>query len=256
MILTTEAIVLASQKYGDSSKIATLFTEDFGIMKAIAKGSYQMKNKFGSSLQVLSYININFYNKPEGHLQLLSNAEIIRPNFNLSKSFEHITIGFALCETILKTLDEHYKNSQIFLKLVQSLNLLDSLPQYPFNILIKFLLDLAKILGFEISIINDESIESIHELIDKSSSKKINHNYTLNIENGNFKITNFNANNNTIEQDLLKKIYEINILPISEIEDIEISIPEMNKIMNLMSKYYHFHLDKYFYLESMRLLLQ
>ncbi|HRS01420.1 MAG TPA: DNA repair protein RecO [Bacteroidota bacterium] len=177
MILNTEAIVIASQKYGDSSKIITFFTKDFGIIKAIAKGSLQIKSKFGSALEILSYDNINFYSKPEGHLQLLSDAEILRPFYNLSKSLEHITIGFALCETILKTLDEQYKNPIIFGYLVESLNCLNNLSLNPANILIKFLINLSYTLGFGINFDNNE-IENEH-----SPSKFNKQKYLLNLEN-------------------------------------------------------------------------
>ncbi len=254
MILNTEAIVIASQKYGDSSKIITFFTKDFGIIKAIAKGSLQIKSKFGSALEILSYDNINFYSKPEGHLQLLSDAEILRPFYNLSKSLEHITIGFALCETILKTLDEQYKNPIIFGYLVESLNCLNNLSLNPANILIKFLINLSYTLGFGINFDNNE-IENEH-----SPSKFNKQKYLLNLENGNFKIINNYSNNNEnfdiVDIKLLKKIYNINNLPINNIGDIEFSMTEISKIINILSKYYHYHLGKYFYLESMRLLVK
>lgn len=254
MIQSTEAIVIASQKYGDSSKIATFFTKDFGIIKAIAKGSLQIKSKFGSALEILSYVQINFYSKPEGHLQLLSDAEIVRPYYNLSKSFEHITIGFALCETIIKTLEENYRNPVIFNELVQSLNNLDKLPANPTNILIKFLLKLTSILGFAINFNSDNNLSQIPLINSK------NHKYKLNLESGNFQIKNNNSNNyvdyDLIEEDLMQKIIKINILQIEQIENVQMTINESKRLINLLSKYYHFHLGKYFNIESMRLLTE
>ena len=254
MIQSTEAIVVASQKYGDSSKIVTFFTKDFGIIKAIAKGSLQIKSKFGSALEILSYVQINFYSKPEGHLQLLSDAEIVCPNYNLSKSFEHITIGFALCEVITKTLEENYRNPFIFNELVHSLNYLNNLAANPSNILIKFLLDLARILGFAVNLnITNDTAQNLD-----SNSKQ--HKYLLNLENGNFQIINNNSNNyknyDFIEKELMEKIIKINIFQIDELGNIELSINEVGQLINILSKYYHFHLGKYFYLESMRLLTE
>lgn len=246
MIQTSEAIVITSQKYGDSSKIVTFFTKDFGIIKAIAKGSFQIKSKYGSALEVLSYVNINFYSKPEGHLQLLSDAEIVRPYYNLSKSFEHITVGFALCETILKTLDEHYKNPHIFQNFAQSLNLLDNLPSNPSNILIKFLLDSARILGFGINLNNGQ---------EKNKSNNLNkQKYILNLDIGDFKIIDNNVHFDTIDRELVNKIYKINILPVEQCLDVQLSIGEIRQVINILCKYYNYHLGKYFYLESMRLL--
>jgi DNA repair protein RecO (recombination protein O) len=63
MIAETKAIVLHTRKFSDTSKIATLFTSDFGKISVIAKGAAKPKSKFGSSLDPLSYINISFIKK-------------------------------------------------------------------------------------------------------------------------------------------------------------------------------------------------
>ncbi|HRT68589.1 MAG TPA: DNA repair protein RecO C-terminal domain-containing protein, partial [Bacteroidota bacterium] len=136
----------------------------------------------------------------------------------------------------------------------ESLNCLNNLSLNPANILIKFLINLSYTLGFGINFDNNE-IENEH-----SPSKFNKQKYLLNLENGNFKIINNYSNNNEnfdiVDIKLLKKIYNINNLPINNIGDIEFSMTEISKIINILSKYYHYHLGKYFYLESMRLLVK
>ncbi|MBP6673311.1 MAG: recombination protein O N-terminal domain-containing protein, partial [Bacteroidetes bacterium] len=52
MIVETEAVVLHTMDFRDTSKIVTLYSRKFGKIKVIAKGTRNQKtNKFGSSLE-------------------------------------------------------------------------------------------------------------------------------------------------------------------------------------------------------------
>ena len=53
-IIKTEAVVLSKMNYGDSSNIASLFTEDLGKISVIIKGARTVKSKYGKMLK--SYI--------------------------------------------------------------------------------------------------------------------------------------------------------------------------------------------------------
>ncbi len=72
MIIRTEAVVIRSMPYGETSRIVTLFTRKKGKMSAIAKGSRLPKSRFGSTLQVLSVIEAVLYWRPTRTLQTLS----------------------------------------------------------------------------------------------------------------------------------------------------------------------------------------
>ncbi len=50
-IVKTEAFVLRSFRYGETSKIVTLFTRDFGKMNAIVKGARNYKSKICGTLE-------------------------------------------------------------------------------------------------------------------------------------------------------------------------------------------------------------
>jgi DNA repair protein RecO (recombination protein O) len=52
--VSTPAIILATLRYGETSKIVRLATRDHGVQSAIAKGALRPKSPFGAALQVLS----------------------------------------------------------------------------------------------------------------------------------------------------------------------------------------------------------
>ncbi len=60
-LVTTDAIVLHTFRYGETSKIARLLTRDHGPQSVIAKGAMNPKGKFGARLQSLSEGVASFY---------------------------------------------------------------------------------------------------------------------------------------------------------------------------------------------------
>ena len=75
----TQAIVLRSRKFRESSKIVVFFTQNCGKINAIAKGGLRPKSKFGSSLDIFTHSSIIFYKKENRDLHTLSHSEIVNP---------------------------------------------------------------------------------------------------------------------------------------------------------------------------------
>ena len=100
MIVTTEAIVLRRRKQGDTSKILTLYTKAFGKLNVIAKGAREVKSKFGASLETFTHATVVFYRKEHRDLHLLSKAETIESNSQISKSLEKIEQAMAIIELV------------------------------------------------------------------------------------------------------------------------------------------------------------
>ncbi|MEL7362835.1 MAG: recombination protein O N-terminal domain-containing protein, partial [Bacteroidota bacterium] len=48
MIVRTDAVVLRTLDYGETSQIVALFAREHGLLSVIAKGSRRPKSRFGS----------------------------------------------------------------------------------------------------------------------------------------------------------------------------------------------------------------
>ena len=77
-IVSTEALVLRTRPYRETSKLVTLFTRDFGRVHLHAKGARRPRSKFGAALEVLSHIRVIFYRSEQKHIYTMSDAAIIR----------------------------------------------------------------------------------------------------------------------------------------------------------------------------------
>jgi DNA repair protein RecO (recombination protein O) len=144
----TEAIVLKSQKQGETSKILTLYTRAFGKLKMIAKGARSIRSRFGASLEPSSYISIVFYEKENRELQFLSQAEIIETFPKILKNLERTTLAMAVCELVNRLEIGTSRNPTLFRLIVETLRGIDSAAEKPINCLWAFQVKICGILGF------------------------------------------------------------------------------------------------------------
>jgi len=103
-ILKTEAVVLKGWKLGETSKILSLLTRDYGKIKAVAKGGRSLKSKFRGCLEPLTSIRIVYYEKKTRDLQLLSQADLVDPHFHIIGDMRRTTLGLAAAELIDRAL--------------------------------------------------------------------------------------------------------------------------------------------------------
>jgi DNA repair protein RecO (recombination protein O) len=71
------AIVLRTTDWSETSRIATLWTSEFGKVRVLAKGGRRLKSNFESALDLLTLCSIVFLRKSSGGLDLLTEAQVV-----------------------------------------------------------------------------------------------------------------------------------------------------------------------------------
>ncbi len=74
---SSRAIVLRWRSYGESDKIATLLTEEFGKLTGIAKGAKNSRRRFANSLEPLARVRVHFRQRPHASLAFLESCELL-----------------------------------------------------------------------------------------------------------------------------------------------------------------------------------
>jgi len=241
MILTTEAIVLRSRKYGDSSKLVSLFTYEDGLLTVIAKGSRNFKSKFGSSVQPLSIINANIYKNPNRDLHLLSNAELEATLSNIHRSMEKLSVGMALMESILQTQEQDHANPELYEALKEKLIKLNTIEIHPFTIFISFQIKLAELMGFG---------------IDFSGINGSSEDLTFFFPEGNFlkeKVYDL-ENSYILHSESIDIIRNISNKKADIFNSLIINYSTIEQIVSFFSRYFSYHLEKKFYYKSINLI--
>ena len=162
MIIRTDAIVLRAMEYGETSRIATLFTREKGKVAVLAKGARLMKSRFGSTLQPMSYTQVVFYYKPTRGLQTLSESGHVQPFHGISRDLEKISIGLRVVELAYALVHAEEQNPHLFNLLVETLGRLDTTETHTANLLPYFQMRLATALGFAPHIERD-AVENLPE---------------------------------------------------------------------------------------------
>ncbi|MEK7841246.1 MAG: DNA repair protein RecO, partial [Deltaproteobacteria bacterium] len=122
---TTEAVVLGSFDYGESDKIVTFYTLEFGKIKGIAKGAKRSRKRFVNNLEPFSYIRLLFFQKQGRDLVMIEQADIIRRFDSLLLKIDRIAFGSYCIELLNEMTPEGQKNKKAFELLLKSLIMID-----------------------------------------------------------------------------------------------------------------------------------
>jgi DNA repair protein RecO (recombination protein O) len=71
------ALVLRTTDWSETSRIATLWTREFGKVRVLAKGGRRLKSNFESALDLLTLCSIVLLRKSSGSLDLLTEAQVV-----------------------------------------------------------------------------------------------------------------------------------------------------------------------------------
>jgi DNA repair protein RecO (recombination protein O) len=119
------AIVLRLIEFSETSVVATLFTEDFGKISALAKGARRPKGPFESALDLLAVCRIVFLHKSSDALDLLTEAKLERRFRAATRSLSHLYAGYYVAELLQDLTDEGDPHPQLFRAANQTLIELD-----------------------------------------------------------------------------------------------------------------------------------
>lgn len=245
MIINTQAIILKSIKYSDSSKILSIFTRDFGRLSVIAKGARQTKSKFGAALEPMSLSNVCIYKKANRDLHTLSSADSVLNLYNIQNSLENMACAMMILESILQTLVDNETNIVLYELLKSSLLELNKANKNPFSIFIKFQIELAHNLGFSMKFDNPDN-----KMV--NSSKNCN----FSLENGYIenKINNKSKYFFRLDYEVLSILHQIEKTNLKDVLNVNISISYRKQIKDFFVSYFSFHLEKSYGYKTFRLL--
>ena len=149
MLFKTRGIVLRTVDYSDTSIIAKIYTELFGIQSYLIKGARRKNASVKANLfQPLSILELVVYKKEKKQLQTLKEA---RPEIHFTSIPDEpakTSILFFLNEMLLKCLHEEEHNSELFSFLHETIQTLDTAETNFSNIHLIFLIRFSRFLGF------------------------------------------------------------------------------------------------------------
>jgi DNA repair protein RecO (recombination protein O) len=145
---TTNAVVLRSVKFQESSRIVTFYTERFGRLAGIVKGARRNPGRFGTSLQPMSQVNLVVYRKPGRDVQTVSQCDLAFPYRRIPLDLDLMSAGLQMVELVTLVTHDDEENRELYALLAGALRRLDAGVGPGWTVLYSFELRLAGILGF------------------------------------------------------------------------------------------------------------
>jgi DNA repair protein RecO (recombination protein O) len=126
-LFTTNAIVIRSLNYGESDKIITFFTKDFGKLKGIAKGARRSRKRFQNALGLFSHLRLIFFDKEGMGLARAESCDILHSFPKIKEGLKKILYGNYFLELTNEMAGEREANQEAFELLLSFLTNLEEM---------------------------------------------------------------------------------------------------------------------------------
>ncbi|CAM1350512.1 DNA repair protein RecO [Tenacibaculum insulae] len=175
-IITTNAIVLSSLKYGDTSLIVKCFTLEDGLRSYMIRGV--LKSKKGklkaAYFQPLTQLKIEANHNNKNTLNSIKEAQVINPYEHIYTSIIKQSIVLFLSEILSNIIKEEEKNEVLYKYIETSLIWLDTHDDIA-NFHLLFLLNLSRFLGFypDVSEVNKTAFNLLEGRFTEATYEKL-----------------------------------------------------------------------------------
>src|SRR4051795_8907449 len=115
------ALVVRGTDWSETSRIATLWTREFGKVRALAKGGRRLKSSFESALDLLTVCSIVLLRKSSGSLDLLTEAQVVQRFPQLAKDLPALYAGYYVAELLADWTEDYDPHPTLFDEALETL---------------------------------------------------------------------------------------------------------------------------------------
>lgn len=126
-LVTTEAIVVKSQRWGEADRIVTFFTIQLGKVRGIARGARLMKSRFGGGLEPFTRVRLTVFDKRHDALASISHIDILDNFFPLRETLERMSAAARMVTLIEAVTAERDSSPVLFFTLREGLRALQTI---------------------------------------------------------------------------------------------------------------------------------
>lgn len=107
-------LIIQSFDYGESDRIMTFFTLEYGKMKGIAKGARRSRRRFGNSLDLFYHVKILFFEKEDRPLVRVDECEVVEFFPSLGRDPLRMGYGSYFAELVDAMMGERQAHRGVF----------------------------------------------------------------------------------------------------------------------------------------------
>ncbi len=122
MSTSVKGLVIREQTIGESDRLVTLLTSDFGLVRAFARGAKQMKNRMNSSTSLFAYADFSLYRGRDAFV--IDAASPIEVFFDLRKDIKKLSLAQYFVQLAYELANEEQPAQEMLSVILNSLHLL------------------------------------------------------------------------------------------------------------------------------------
>lgn len=126
---TTEALVIKEMSVGENDRLVTLFTRDYGIIRAFAAGAKSIKSKKGTATSLLTYSSFTILKKKDTYK--IYEATPIRLFFGAGSEIDVLALAQYFCELCGVIVASGIPDGEFLRLILNSLHFLTKEKRYP-----------------------------------------------------------------------------------------------------------------------------
>jgi len=117
-------LVIRTTDWSETSRIATIWTREFGKVRVLAKGGRRLKSNFESALDLLTLCSIVLLRKSSGTLDLLTEAQVMRRFPQLRRQLPALYAATYVAELLGEGTEDYDPHPALFDEAVRTLEAL------------------------------------------------------------------------------------------------------------------------------------
>lgn len=126
---TTQGLVIKELNVGENDRLVTIFTKEYGIIKAYASGAKSIKSKRAGACSLLTYSSFAITRKGEHYR--INEAEIISTFFTMGMDVEILALCQYFCELSYVFVEAMNPNPEFLRLILNSLHFLTKEKKFP-----------------------------------------------------------------------------------------------------------------------------
>lgn len=122
MTNSTKGLVIREQTIGESDRLVTLLTADWGLVRAFVRGAKQLKNRLNSSTSLFAYSDFSLYRGRDAFV--IDNASPIEVFFDLRLDIERLSLAQYFAQLAYELGEEEQPSAEMLSVMLNALHLL------------------------------------------------------------------------------------------------------------------------------------
>jgi DNA repair protein RecO (recombination protein O) len=125
------AVVIGSFPLGESDRLVTFFSRDFGRVRGVARAARRIKSRFGGSLELFTLGTLVFFDTGRSELVRIDHFDVTHPFAPLREDLGRLGEAAWVVEIVARTTGERDRQPALYGLLVRTLKAMEAAPRPP-----------------------------------------------------------------------------------------------------------------------------